>query len=240
LWRRLPIKILDVHFCWAWTRVLVQRIEKKNVRFNKHTLKFVTLSILLVGCWWPAAILAASPVFSIYEQRNQLVVRQNFDLSCGAAALATLLVFQHGETLSERDVAIGLVSRDLYLNNPEILKSRQGFSLFDMSRYVESLGYQGDGLGQLQFEDLASRAPIILAMDFTGYRHFVVYRGHLGNRVLLADPAYGLRTMKLSRFMQPWIEFPELGRVGFRVIRRDNLFPPNRLAPRSEDFVTLN
>jgi len=218
---------------------VAQRIEKTNIRFNRHTLKFVSLSILLVGCW-PVVNLAANPVFSIYEQRNQLVVRQNFDLSCGAAALATLLVFQHGETLSERDVAIGLVSRDLYLRNPEILKSRQGFSLFDMSRYVESLGYQGDGLGQLQFKDLASMAPIILAMDFTGYRHFVVYRGHLENRVLLADPAYGTRTLRISRFMQAWIQFPKLGRVGFQVIRRDNLFPPNRLAPRSEDFVTLN
>ena len=218
---------------------MAQRIEKTNIRFNRRTLKFVSLYILLVGCW-PVVNLAANPVFSIYEQRNQLVVRQNFDLSCGAAALATLLVFQHGETLSERDVAIGLVSRDLYLENPDIIKSRQGFSLFDMSRYVDSLGYQGDGFGQLRFEDLADMAPIILAMDFSGYRHFVVYRGHLGNRILLADPAYGLRTMKLSRFIQSWIEFPELGRVGFRVTRQDNLFPPNRLAPRSEDFVTLN
>ena len=219
--------------------VVAQRIEKTNIRLNRHTLKFVSLSILLVGCW-PAINLAANPVLSLYEQRNQLVVRQNFDLSCGAAALATLLVFQHGETLSERDVAIGLISRDLYLKNPEILKSRQGFSLFDMSRYVDSLGYEGDGLGQLQFKDLASMAPIILAMDFSGYRHFVVYRGHLGNRVLLADPAYGVRTMKRKSFMRSWIDFPRLGRVGFRVIRRDSLFPPNRLAPRSEDFVTLN
>jgi predicted double-glycine peptidase len=199
----------------------------------------VSLFFWLTGCW-PVANLAADPVLSLYEQRNQLVVRQNFDLSCGAAALATLLVFQHGEALSEHDVAIGLISRDLYLKNPEILKWRQGFSLFDMSRYVESLGYQGDGFGQLQFEDLASMTPIILAMDFFGYRHFVVYRGHLGNRVLLADPAYGTRTMRVSRFMQAWIQFPKLGRVGFRVMRRDNLFPPDRLAPRSEDFVTLN
>jgi len=183
---------------------------------------------------------ASDPVLSLYEQRNQLVIRQNFDLSCGAAALATLLVFQHDEDLSEREVAIGLISREIYLKNPKILKLRQGFSLFDMSRYVDSLGYQGEGLGQLKFEDLASLAPIILAMDFSGYRHFVVYRGHLGNRVLLADPAYGTRTIRVSRFMQAWIQFPGLGRVGFRVNRRDNLFPPNRLMPRSEDFVTLN
>ena len=219
--------------------VVSQCIVRTNTFFSVRILGLASLIIWLSGSW-PAENLAAEPVFSLYEQRNQLVVRQNFDLSCGAAALATLLVFQHGETLSERDVAIGLVSRDLYLKNPDIIKSRQGFSLFDMSRYVGSLGYQGDGFGQLRFEDLADMAPIILAMDFTGYRHFVVYRGYLGDRVLLADPAYGLRTMKLSRFMQSWIEFPELGRVGFRVTRRDNLFPPNRLALRSEDFVTLN
>lgn len=218
---------------------MARSTAKTNTRCSHHTLKLVIFMVWLSG-GWPAVNLAADPVLSLYEQRNRMVVRQNFDLSCGAAALATLLVFQHGETLSERDVAIGLVSRELYLKNPDIIKSRQGFSLFDMSRYVDNLGYQGDGFGQLRFEDLTDMAPIILAMDFTGYRHFVVYRGHLGNRVLLADPAYGLRTMKLSRFMQSWIEFPELGRVGFRVARRDNLFPPNRLAPRLEDFVTLN
>ena len=222
------------------SEVVAQRTRQKNTCCGRHTLRLVSLLFWLTSSYWPTANLAANPVLSIYEQRTHLVVRQNFDLSCGAAALATLLVFQHGETLSERDVAIGLVSRDIYLNNPDIIKSRQGFSLLDMSRYVDSLGYEGEGLGQLQFEDLADMAPIILAMDFTGYRHFVVYRGHLGNRILLADPAYGLRTMKLSRFMQSWIEFPELGRVGFRVTRRDNLFPPNRLAPRSKDFVTLN
>ena len=100
---------------------MAQRIAQTNTRCNRHTLWLVSLFVWLTGSGWPAANLVADPVLSLYEQRNQLVVRQNFDLSCGAAALATLLVFQHGETLSERDVAIGLVSRDLYLNNPDII-----------------------------------------------------------------------------------------------------------------------
>ncbi len=190
---------------------------------------------------WPGTNpVAADPVVSLYEQRNRLVVRQNYDLSCGAAALATLLVFQHGETLGERDVAIGLVSRDIYLENPALLKSRRGFSLLDMHRYVAHLGYDGEGLGRLRFEDLDALAPIIVALDIAGYRHFVVYRGRFGNRVLLADPAYGTRTMRLSRFMRAWIRFPDLGRIGFRVNRRDNLIPPDRLRPRAEDFPALH
>ena len=34
-------------------------------------------------------------------------------------------------------------------------------------------------------------------------------------------------------------ESPELGHVGFVVVRRDGLIPPNRLAPRPDEFLAL-
>jgi predicted double-glycine peptidase len=72
-----------------------------------------------------------------------------------------------------------------------------------------------------------------------GYNHFVVFRGVRGDRVLLADSAWGNRTMLVDEFMQSWIDYPSLGRVGFVVQRRDGLAPPNLLAPQDSDFVTL-
>jgi predicted double-glycine peptidase len=51
-----------------------------------------------------------APVQSLYEHRTGKVVRQDFDLSCGAAALATVLRYQHGEDVSEKDVALGLIA----------------------------------------------------------------------------------------------------------------------------------
>ena len=54
----------------------------------------------------------------MWELRQRNIVLQKFDLSCGAAALATILRFQQGENLTERDVALGLVSRDVYIRIP--------------------------------------------------------------------------------------------------------------------------
>ena len=86
----------------------------------------------------PGAVLAANqrPVRSLLEMRQEHVVIQNFDLSCAAAALATLLNFQYGDPVSERDVARRLIRREEYLQNPALVQIRQGFSLLDLKRYV--------------------------------------------------------------------------------------------------------
>ncbi len=180
------------------------------------------------------------PVASLAEIRERNVVVQEWDLSCGAAALATILNFQHGDPVSEREIAARLMSRTEYLENPMLVRFRQGFSLLDLKRFVDARGYNGVGLGRLTVEHLIARAPIIVPVNMYGYQHFVVFRGTLGNRVLLADPAFGNRTMLRSAFENAWIEFPEVGHVGFVVNRRDGLFPPNQLEPKPSDFVTLH
>ena len=179
------------------------------------------------------------PVTSLLEIRKQNVVVQEWDLSCGAAALATILNYQHGDPVSERDIATRLMSRAEYLENPMLVRFRQGFSLLDLKRFVDARGYKGVGLGQLTFEHLVARGPMIIPINTFGYQHFVVFRGTLGNRVLLADPAFGNRTLLRSAFEDAWIDFPEVGHVGFVVKRKDGLIPPNQLAPTANDFVTL-
>ena len=180
------------------------------------------------------------PVASLIEIRERNVVVQEWDLSCGAAALTTILNYQHGDPVSEREIATRLMSRTEYLDNPMLVTLRQGFSLLDLKRFVDARGYNGVGLGQLTLEHLVVRAPMIVPINVYGYQHFVVFRGTLGNRVLLADPAFGNRTMVRSDFENAWIDFAEIGHVGFLVARKDGLIPPNRLEPKPGDFVTLN
>jgi predicted double-glycine peptidase len=93
------------------------------------------------------------------ELRQQQVVIQQWDLSCGAAALATVLRYQHGEDLSEREIALALMSRPEYLATPELVQYREGFSLLDMKRFVDGLGYNGVGLGNLTLATGLDRAP---------------------------------------------------------------------------------
>jgi uncharacterized protein len=188
----------------------------------------------------PGLAQAATPVRSMLELRQRNIVLQKFDLSCGAAVLATILRFQQGENLTERDVALGLVSRDVYIANPRLIRLRQGFSLLDMKRYVDRLGYDGEAFGSVTYKDLLNLAPAIVPVRFFGYNHFVVFRGALGRNVLLGDPAYGNRTMSRQRFLASWINYAKLGHVAFVVRRRDGLIPPNRLSVTAADFAWVN
>lgn len=182
---------------------------------------------------------ADAPVKSLLEMRHQHVVVQNFDLSCGAAALATILTFQFGDRVTESQINLGLIRRREYIEHPELVRVRQGFSLLDMKRFVDARGYQGVGYGQLELGDLVKLAPVIVAVSPVGYNHFVVFRGISHDEVLLADPAYGNRTMRVEKFERIWITFPELGKVGFVVTRNGKPAPAGLLAPRPEDFVTF-
>ena len=181
----------------------------------------------------------APPVRSLLEIRNQNLVLQQWELSCAAAALATILRYQHGVPVTERSVALGLIDRQEYLANPDLVRLRQGFSLLDLKRYADAIGYEGIGLGQLKLPDLFDRAPIIVPVNLQGFPHFVVFRGGTANSVLLADPAFGNITMSKDKFLNGWIYYKDIGRVGFVVTRAGKLAPPGELVARSLDFVML-
>jgi predicted double-glycine peptidase len=180
------------------------------------------------------------PVRSLLEMRRENVVIQNFDLSCGAAALATLLRYEFGESVTEKEVAHGLMRRGEYVENPKLVQIREGFSLLDLKRYVQARGYKGLGFGQFEFNDLIERAPVMVPVNALGYNHFVIFRGVKGNRVLLADPAWGNRTMTIDKFQRMWLDYGDpIGHVGFTVERADGREPPNRMRPKLSEFVAL-
>jgi predicted double-glycine peptidase len=211
-----------------------------EIAMGRYFPRFNTVTAGLFLCVCAAPVLHAAPVESLLEKRQRHVVIQQWDLSCGAAALATILRFQHGDQVSERDVAVGLMGRAEYISDPSIVTRREGFSLRDLKRYVTNRGYVGQGLGGLGAGDLSALAPFIVPIRTLGYNHFIVVRGVQGNRVLFADPAWGNRTMVLDEFMDSWIDYPRLGRVGFTVSRRGETFRHNNsLAPNADEFLFL-
>lgn len=194
----------------------------------------------LCGCGVSAAD-DARPVTSLIEMRHRDVVIQKWDLSCGAAALDMLLHYEWGDPATERDIALGLMSRKEYIQHPELVQIREGFSLLDLKRYVDQHGYKGIGLGDMDFEDLLKYAPLMVPVNALGYNHFVIFRGVYGNRVILADPAWGNRTMTIEKFKRMWLNFGKpIGHVGFVVESADGRRPVSRLAPRPSDIVTLD
>lgn len=177
-------------------------------------------------------------VTSLLERRHAHVVIQQWDLSCGAAALTTLLKYQHAEPVTEKQVAASLMRRPEYIAHPDLIRIHEGFSLLDIKRDVDARGYKGSGYGSLTLQDLLEMAPLLVPLQINGYNHFVVFRGATKNHVLLADPAWGNRTMPVDQFLGSWIDYPAFGHVGFTVLRRDGKAGAGPgLAPVAADFT---
>jgi uncharacterized protein len=165
---------------------------------------------------------------SLLEMRQANVVVQKWDMSCGAAALATILTYQHGDAVDEKALAEAMLRR----TDPLRVKHRGGFSLLDLKRYAESRGFAAVAYQSVELEDLESFGPAIVPVDFRGYPHFVVYRGRLGDKVLLADPSFGNRVLRVDQFESAW-----QGNIAFVVSRRDSRPTPNRLGPGRSDYL---
>lgn len=160
-------------------------------------------------------------VKSFKELREAGVVRQQLDYSCGAAAMATLMTYFFEQAVTE-DQVIGFIF--VHGQTPEEgLKKyfrRKGFSLLDLKRYAEFRGFKAAGFKEMNLDDLAEalrdqQVPVLVPINPFGYHHFVVVRGLAGDRIFLADPAVGQITMKISRFLDLWIDG-----IGFMVTRR--------------------
>jgi len=141
------------------------------------------------------------PVKSWKELKQQQLVRQQWDISCGAAALSTLMTWYHGLPLNEKTVANALL-RTTKVNR---VRARGGFSLLDLKRFVEAIGFSGEGYGKMSITDLADKKqPAILPIRLYGLDHFVVYRGRVGDRFYIGDPAFGNISLTRDRLYEVW------------------------------------
>ncbi|MCP4430182.1 MAG: C39 family peptidase [Gammaproteobacteria bacterium] len=135
------------------------------------------------------------------ELRQHNLIRQGWDTSCGAAAMATLMTFHHLKPVSEAAIALTLLRN----TDPDRVRARGGFSLLDLKRYTQAVGYRGSGFGGMTLDDLENFAiPAILPIRIRNFDHFVVYRKRIGNRVLIGDPAFGNLTLKVAEFENMW------------------------------------
>lgn len=143
----------------------------------------------------------AVPVRSLLEIRDHRLVRQGWDTSCGAAALSTVLTHEHGAPYSELSIAVSMLAN----TDPRQVRARGGFSLLDLKRFAEAVGFEAEGYGGLDIDDLAEPGePAILPVRIRGLDHFVVFRHRAGSRVLVADPAFGNLVIPERQFLRMW------------------------------------
>lgn len=139
------------------------------------------------------------PVASMQARKFDSVVHQQYDFSCGSAAVATLLQFHYRDLQNEADVF-----RGMWRDGDQTQIRAVGFSLLDMKRYLASRNMRADGY-KVQLADIAKRGlPGIVLITVKKYRHFVVLKGITKDEVLLGDPSLGLRTMSIAEFRDSW------------------------------------
>lgn len=178
---------------------------------------------LLMGFMTVACVLHVRPLAATEMQdfrhwkalRDQAVVRQELDFSCGLAALATMLTYYFDHPVSEAE----LLDR-LELPAPDILTRRllgsdlapgertqlqmlqeRGVSLAILADLARDYGFRAQGVS-LAAETLQRLSiPAIAYIEPDGEPHFTLIRGvdRRGN-VQVADPSWGNRLFSAADF----------------------------------------
>lgn len=141
----------------------------------------------------------AVPVRSLQQIKQAGTLLQQYDFSCGSAAIATLLTHQYGRPTSEQEVF-----EQMYAAGDQDKIRREGFSLLDMKRFLHTRGFEADGFTQPLDKLREAGLPAIALITESGYHHFVVVKGLDNDRVLIGDPANGTRAMPRAAFEAQW------------------------------------
>jgi uncharacterized protein len=173
---------------------------------------------------------------SLKEIRGEGVVRQRWDMSCGAAALSTVLTYDFKDPTPETAIVVWLLHR---LDAGRV-RARGGFSLLDLKHFAEARGYHAEGFSGMTIEELAQeKSSVITPIRAKGIDHFVVVKGFVDGHVILADPAFGNMTMRVDQFQSLWkngivfvVHPPD-----DRMIGEKNLSVASRLVP-DETVIT--
>jgi len=134
-------------------------------------------------------------VGSLKERQFRATVRQQYDYSCGSAALATLLTYHYHDPVSE-----DMVFHAMWENGDREKIRREGFSLLDIKQYLEGHGYSADGYEAPLDKLTQVGIPAIALIRDNGYNHFVVVKGVSKDQVAVGDPSLGARVIPRKTF----------------------------------------
>lgn len=161
------------------------------------------------------------------------VVRQQYDFSCGSAAVATLLTYHLGHPTTERTVFDAM-----YAMGDQEKINREGFSLFEMKQYLQSIGYEADGFRVTLDKVARIGIPVIVLIEWKNYKHFVVVKGVADGTVLIGDPARGNKIMKEQDFLAEWKDGIVFAVHNVNQIAQQHFNDPNEWRGRPQPLVS--
>lgn len=132
------------------------------------------------------------PVRNWKNLRDERIVKQDLDYSCGAASLATLLNGYYGQDVTEKELLIAMDKQD----------GRASFD--DMARALAQHGFKAQGFAASWEQLVRLKMPVVVYLKHRKDDHFSVLRGISADAVWLADPSLGNRTYSRAQFMKMW------------------------------------
>jgi len=137
---------------------------------------------------------------SIVDLRFVNVTRQQFDLSCGAAAVATLLENFYNDKVDEKTI----ISEIVKFGDKEKIE-KDGFSMLELKRFGDRRGYVVQGFKITKPDAVTEvKIPFLTLVNSRGYNHFVIVKGVRDGVVYIADPAFGNRSRTMEEFKAEW------------------------------------
>ncbi|WGZ96253.1 MAG: C39 family peptidase [Candidatus Thiothrix putei] len=142
------------------------------------------------------------------------VVIQNYDYSCGASSLATLMRYYFNDDVTEQEILDKI--EEIFDKEEYSRIQKDGLSFLELEKISQSYGYQAASV-RLELSALKKlTGPVIVYLSGKSYKHFVVLRGIKEDKVFLADPSAGNIAESIHDFIKNWKgETFVLGKKGF-------------------------
>ncbi|MBZ0166558.1 MAG: peptidase C39, partial [Candidatus Omnitrophica bacterium] len=106
------------------------------------------------------------------EIKQENIVHQSLDYTCGPAGLSTLLNYYLDDPISEKEIIEALhkhVPREKAIE-------RGGFTLLDLKNFAQAKGYDVTGY-RMDVEFLRNvKQPVLVRINFKNYSHFVIVK----------------------------------------------------------------
>ncbi|WP_270976138.1 cysteine peptidase family C39 domain-containing protein [Campylobacter helveticus] len=162
------------------------------------------LKIVLIMTLLPLFLKAEFVVKSYQEIKNEKVIRQNYEESCGAASLATLINILDDSNLTELDLLKAMSGQQLYTDM---------VSFADLNDAVKKLGFQSKSykIDRKILESIISVPILVKIEDDPRFPHFVVIINHKGNYLQIFDPSYGKYISSKREFYSVWDRYKKGG-----------------------------
>lgn len=167
--------------------------------------KYWTIWIALFLAFSPVQVLAApiilntetntvlqTPIITWKEHRDAQVIKQNFDYSCGASSLSTILTYFYNNPISEKQILDDMKLTDMMASFQDLAEVSKRYQFT-----AKGVATNYDSLKKLKI-------PAIVYLNHKRSDHFSVVKAINDSHIVLADSSWGNRVLTRAQFEKMW------------------------------------